>query len=44
VSSSPRAPNYASFIITPGFPPKILAEEQDRFEFPDRKINVKISG
>ena len=39
--------SYASFVISPGSPEKpakILAEEQDKFEFPDKKISVRIKG
>ena len=39
------ATNYASFVIAPGPPPSVLAEEQDKFEFPDKRVSVtKIAG
>ena len=41
---SPSAVSYASFIIVPGRPPTILAEEQDRFEFPDKKVRFRVRG
>ena len=39
-----RPSTYASFIIAPGFPPKIIAEDQDRFEFPDKKVTYRVKG
>ncbi len=45
VSAQPWS--YASFIISPGkrWPDAtILVEDQDAFEFPDKKIRVRVKG
>ena len=44
IAPSRRPSTYASFIIAPGFPPKIIAEDQDRFEFPDKKVTYRVKG